>query len=139
MMITEPKIARVSDAEKVSFGPDAFYQALLGDGDTPIFMGIQTSEPGYATEVHSHPYVETLFVLEGEAEVWAVGREDEATRLSAGDCVAMPPNRAHGFRVVGDNTLRTLGIHASPERIADFVDGYETGEHGYALHWNEQQ
>ena len=87
--------------------------------------------------MHSHPYVETLFVLEGEAEVWVVGEEASATRLSAGDCVAMPPGRAHGFRVVGDKTLRTLGIHASSERIADFVDGYDTGEHGYALHWKE--
>lgn len=129
-MITEPKFARVEEAERVSFGPTAFYQALLGDGDTPIFLGIQTSEPGYATEVHSHPYVETLFVLEGEAEVWLVGEEEAATRLSSGDCVAMPPGRAHGFRVVGNETLRTLGIHASAERIADFVDGHETGQHG---------
>ena len=134
MMITQPKVARLTESEKVSFGPDAFYHALLGDGDTPIFLGIQTSEPGYETEVHSHPYVETLFVLDGEAEVWQVGKENEAARLTAGDCVAMPPDQAHGFRVIGDKTLRTLGIHASPERIADFVDGYETGEHGYARH-----
>ena len=137
MMITQPKVARLTESEKVSFGPDAFYQALLGDGDTPIFLGIQTSEPGYETEVHSHPYVETLFVLDGEAEVWQVGKENQAARLTAGDCVAMPPGQAHGFRVIGDKTLRTLGIHASPERIADFVDGYETGEHGYARHWSE--
>ena len=69
MMITRPKVARLGESEKVSFGPAAFYQALLGDGDTPIFLGIQTSEPGYETEVHAHPYVETLFVLDGEAEV----------------------------------------------------------------------
>lgn len=139
MMITRPKVARLAESESVSFGPDAFYQALLGDGDTPIFLGIQTSEPGYQTEVHSHPYVETLFVLDGEAEVWLVGKEDEAARLGAGDCVAMPPDQAHGFRVVGDKTLRTLGIHASSERIADFVEGLETGEHGYAKRWSESK
>ncbi len=137
-IITEPKIVRLDASEKISFGPDASYQPLLADGDTPIFLGIQTSEPGYETEPHSHPYVETLFVLEGEAELWLVGHEDEATRLQAGDCAALPPNRPHGFRVVGGRPLRTLGIHANPERIADFVDGFETDAHGYALHWQEK-
>ena len=41
MMITQPKVARLTESEKVSFGPDAFYHALLGDGDTPIFLGIR--------------------------------------------------------------------------------------------------
>ena len=137
MIITRPKVARLREAEEVSFGPNASYQTLLGDGDTPIFLGIQTSQPGYETELHSHPYVETLFVLEGEAEVWQLGKEAEAARLVAGDCVAMPPDQPHGFRVIGNAPLRTLGIHASAERIADFVDGHETDEHGYALRWGK--
>ena len=132
------KVSRLEASEPVSFGPGASYRPLLADGDTPIFLGIQTSEPGYETEPHSHPYVETLFVLEGEAEVWLVGGEDEAARLTAGDCVALPPHRPHAFRVVGTRPLRTLGIHASPERIADFVDGRATGEHGYAASWREE-
>ena len=77
-------------------------------------------------------------MLEGEAEAWLVGREDEAVRLKAGDCAALPPHRPHAFRVVGARPLRTLGIHASPERIADFVDGRATGEHGYAASWREE-
>ena len=97
--ITRLKVARLAASEEVSFGPRASYRPLLADGDTPVFLGIQTSEPGYETEPHSHPYVETLFVLEGEAEVWLLGGEDEAARLTAGDCAALPPHRPHAFRV----------------------------------------
>ena len=46
----------------------ATYRTIIGD-DTgeglPIRTGIQTSQPGYRTRVHSHPYVETLTVIFG--------------------------------------------------------------------------
>ena len=35
--------------------------------------GIQTSQPGYETRVHSHPYVEVLTVIEGRGEAWLDG------------------------------------------------------------------
>ena len=43
------------------------YQTLVGDteGSTPVRVGIQTSPPGYATPIHSHPYMEILTILEG--------------------------------------------------------------------------
>src|SRR5688572_7919430 len=50
------------------FNPGATYQTLVGDaqGSTPFRLGIQTSSPGYRTPLHSHPYMESLTVLEGE-------------------------------------------------------------------------
>ena len=36
--------------------------------------GIQVSQPGYVAPMHSHPYVELLFVVEGETEVWLQGQ-----------------------------------------------------------------
>ena len=46
----------------MKFGPDAYYQPILGDeaGSTPIRTGIQTSQPGYVAPMHSHPYLEVF-------------------------------------------------------------------------------
>ena len=63
--MAEPKVIRLETTGIVKFGPDAFYQPILGDdeGSTPVRIGIQTSEPGYAAPMHSHPYLEVLHGL----------------------------------------------------------------------------
>ena len=92
--MADMQVIRLADREVVKFGPDATYQLILGDdeGTTPIRTGIQTSQPGYVAPVHSHPYLEVLYVLEGVAEAWIDGRENEKVRLEKGDTVALPPN-----------------------------------------------
>jgi mannose-6-phosphate isomerase-like protein (cupin superfamily) len=84
------KVRRLADASRVEFGPLAFYHPLIADGDTPVRTGIQTSAPGYVAPMHWHPYVELLFIIDGEAEVWLQGSEAEPAHLRAGDCVALP-------------------------------------------------
>jgi hypothetical protein len=44
----------------VPFGPDSFYQLLVGDeaGSTPVRVGIQTAEPGYAATAQGYPPAE---------------------------------------------------------------------------------
>ncbi len=105
------------------FPGGATYQTMVGDddGSTPVRCGIQTSPPGYATPNHSHPYVEIITVLEGEAEGWSEDR-DGVVPLKPGMTLIMPPNQRHGFRVVGDTPFKTYGIHASPERIVEVHD-----------------
>ncbi len=100
-------------SSRVEFGPLAFYHPLIADGDTPVRTGIQTSAPGYVAPMHFHPYVELLFIIEGEAEVWLQGEEDKPSRLGPGDCVALPADIPHSFRTVGDKPMRLLGIHAN--------------------------
>ena len=136
--MAEPWIVRLADTEIVKFGPDAHYQPILGDdaGSTPIRTGVQTSEPGYAAPMHSHPYMEVLYVLEGTAEAWLEGAEDHKATLRPGDTIAFPPNVAHTFRVVGGQTLRTLGIHASPQRIVNYRDGGASDSRGYRV-WKD--
>jgi len=46
--------------------------------------------------------------------------------LTRGDTIALPPNQPHVFRVVGDETLRLLGTHLSPQRIVNYDDGKQT-------------
>jgi len=129
--LTEPRIARLAEQSDVNFGPLSSYRRLVGGGEVPVFTGIQSCEPGYMTRMHWHPYIELLFVIEGEATVYLEGRENAAQRLVAGDMVALPPDIAHVFGNAGTKTLRILGIHTSPERIVNFVDGTRTSAHGF--------
>ena len=113
----EARIARLSEAQAVSFGPLSHYQRLTGEDGMPVFTGVQTCQPGYATPMHWHPYVDCLFVLEGTMEAWLEGQQDRPAMLSPGDMIALPACTPHVFRNAGDGVLRLLGIHASPTRI----------------------
>ena len=126
-------VVRLAETEIVKFGPDAVYQPIIGDeaGTTPVRTGIQTSQPGYVAPMHSHPYVEILHILEGTAEAWLEGQEDQPIRLEVGDTIAIPPETPHSFRVVGDRPMRLLGTHASPKRIVSYRDGGATDARGY--------
>jgi quercetin dioxygenase-like cupin family protein len=132
-MMADAKVVRLGETERVPFGPDSFYQLLVGDeaGTTPLRVGIQTAQPGYVAGLHAHPYLEIIHVLEGTAEAWLEGQDDRPTRLEAGDTIALPPDVPHSFRTVGDRTLRIMGIHASPARIVRYHDGRRTTAGGY--------
>ena len=117
-------IIREEDRPLVDFPGGATYRAILADEttpDLPIRTGIQTSQPGYATRVHSHPYVETLTVLEGRGEAWLDG-EPGTVAMEPGVTVVIPANRVHGFRVVGDRPLVTLGIHTFGKRVVNYKE-----------------
>ena len=112
------------DRPVVPFPGGATYRTLIGDdngADIPIRTGIQTSEPGYATREHSHPYVEVLTVLEGKGEAWLEG-EPGTVAMTPGVTISIPAGRVHGFRVLGDQPLVTYGIHTFPQRIVNFKD-----------------
>lgn len=117
----------IRDAERpvVPLTGGAAYRPIVGD-DTgeglPIRTGIQTSPPGYATPLHSHPYAEILSVIEGEGEAWLDG-EPGAVPLAPGVTIILPAGRRHGFRVLGKRPLVTFGIHANGKRIVDYADG----------------
>ena len=97
--MSDAKIVKLAETEVVSFGPLAHYQPIIGDdeGTTPVRTGIQTSQPGYVAPVHSHPYLEILHILDGTAEAWLEGREDEKVVLGKGDTIALPPGAPHSF------------------------------------------
>jgi hypothetical protein len=39
----------------------------------------------------------------------------------------LPPNVAHGFRVTGTGSFKTLGVHASSHRIVEVRGAGQTG------------
>ena len=117
-------VIRHVERPTVEFPGGATYQPIIGD-DTgaglPIRTGIQTSQPGYQTRLHSHPYAEVLTVLEGRGEAWLEG-EKEVVSLEPGMSIAFPANRVHAFRTIGDQPLVTYGVHASDKRIVNYVE-----------------
>ena len=54
-------------------------------------------------------------------EAWLQGEEATPSRLGPGDMITLPALAPHLFRTHGDQTLRLLGIHASPTRIVNVV------------------
>jgi mannose-6-phosphate isomerase-like protein (cupin superfamily) len=122
-------VIREADRALIDFPGGATYRSLIGDDNgakIPIRTGIQTSQPGYATRLHSHPYVEVLTVIEGEGEAWLVGPDGGETGTIAmmpGVTISIPAGRVHGFRVIGDQPLVTYGIHTFGKRIVNYKDG----------------
>jgi len=117
----EARIVRLAETPKTAFGPLSDYQRMTGDDGHPVFTGVQTCQPGYATPLHWHPYVESLFVLEGTMEAWLEGQPP--VRLGSGEMIVLPARAPHVFRNPGPGVLRLVGIHASPTRIVHRIEG----------------
>src|SRR5215510_14569886 len=96
-----------SDVVSEPFKGGATYQTLVGDehGSTPIRVSIQPSPPGYRTPLHSHPYLETITVLEGQGEAWLESRH-ALVQLGPGVTLVLRPNVRHWFRATGDLPLK---------------------------------
>jgi quercetin dioxygenase-like cupin family protein len=85
---------------------------FVGEGHgAPISAYIVKAKPGQGPPLHTHPYVEVIFVLEGSATV-TLGEEQREAK--AGSIVVVPANTPHRFVNSGDTPLRQIDIHASP-------------------------
>jgi quercetin dioxygenase-like cupin family protein len=80
----------------------------------PFSAYIVTAKPGQGPPLHTHPYVEVAFTLEGTATI-TVG--EEAREVKASGIVVIPANTPHRFVNTGDTTLRQIDIHASPKFV----------------------
>jgi quercetin dioxygenase-like cupin family protein len=117
-----------TEVEEVPLHDEATYQTLVGDdeGSTPVRLGLQTSPPGFNTGIHWHPYMEVVIVLEGKGEAWIDGEGDVA-QIGPGTTMVFPPTVKHWFSVTGDLSMKTYGIHASPDRVVKRLPGDVTG------------
>jgi mannose-6-phosphate isomerase-like protein (cupin superfamily) len=77
----------------------------------PLSAYIVKAKPGQGPPLHTHPYVEVVFTLEGTATM-TVG--DEERQVTAGSIVVVPANTPHRFVNTGATVLRQIDIHASP-------------------------
>ena len=96
------------------------YEFVGENHDAPISAYIVNAKPGQGPPLHTHPYVEVIFMLEGRATV-TVG--DEQREAKAGDIAVIPANTPHRFINSGNTTLRQIDIHASPRFIQANLTG----------------
>jgi quercetin dioxygenase-like cupin family protein len=80
----------------------------------PFSAYIVNAKPGQGPPLHTHPYVEVAFTLEGCAII-TVGQEER--EVKAGGIVIIPAETPHRFVNSGDTMLRQIDIHASPRFI----------------------
>ena len=80
----------------------------------PFSAYIVRAKPGQGPPLHTHPYVEVAFTIEGTATI-KVG--DEEREVKAGGVVVIPANTPHRFVNSGHAILRQIDIHASPKFI----------------------
>jgi mannose-6-phosphate isomerase-like protein (cupin superfamily) len=82
--------------------------------DAPFSAYIVNAKPGQGPPLHTHPYVEVAFTIEGSATI-TVG--DETREVKAGGVVVIPAGTPHRFINSGDTILRQIDVHASPRFI----------------------
>jgi len=80
----------------------------------PISAYIVNAKPGQGPPLHTHPYVELIFMIEGRAKV-TVG--NETREVNAGAIAVIPANTPHRFVNSGDAVLRQIDVYASPKFI----------------------
>ena len=80
----------------------------------PFSAYVVTAKPGQGSPLHTHPYTEVAFTIEGTATI-TVG--DETRKVKAGGIVVIPANTPHRFVNSGETPLRQIDIHASPKFI----------------------
>lgn len=80
----------------------------------PVSAYIVNAKTGQGPPLHTHPYVEIAFTLEGTATI-TVGNEER--EVTAGGIVVIPANTPHRFVNSGAGVLRQIDVHASPRFI----------------------
>ena len=80
----------------------------------PFSAYIVNAKPGQGPPLHTHPYVEVAFTLEGTATIM-VGNEQR--EVKPGGIVVIPAGAPHRFVNTGETILRQIDVHASPRFI----------------------
>jgi quercetin dioxygenase-like cupin family protein len=80
----------------------------------PSSAYIVSAKPGQGPPLHTHPYVEVAFTIEGCATI-TIG--DETREVKAGGVAVIPAGTPHRFVNSGDTVLRQIDVHASPKFI----------------------
>ena len=78
------------------------------DGYT-IVEAVAEVPAGGAAGRHTHPGVETSYVLEGELDLIVEGQPDR--HLKPGDSFQIPAGIVHDAKVHGDKGLKVLGVY----------------------------
>ncbi|MFH1794404.1 MAG: cupin domain-containing protein [Pseudomonadota bacterium] len=78
------------------------------DGYTTV-TGLAEIQPGVSAGRHTHPGIETGYVLEGETVLSIDGQAD--VTMKAGDSYVIPAGVPHDAKAVGEMPVKVLGIY----------------------------
>ena len=71
----------------------------------------QSLAPGEGVPLHSHPYAEVFYILEGHIDFFrVVGGEGDWVHCEVGATMILPPNALHAFYNKTSGSCRVLGI-----------------------------
>lgn len=70
--------------------------------------GLAEVAPGHASGMHTHPGIETGYVLDGEVLMIVEGQPDRT--LKAGDSFVIPPGARHDVKSVGSVPAKAVSV-----------------------------
>ena len=90
-------------------------------------MGITNIYPGSHEEVHSHPWEQIVYVLEGSCRFFV---DDELKLLESGDILVIPPEIEHGIEDHDEygKLLFTGPLREDMSRLTDYQEEFVTYE-----------
>jgi quercetin dioxygenase-like cupin family protein len=112
--MTDYRVFKIADLPG-SETADAFEGKIAGS-TVSVFLSHTT--PGTGPPLHSHPYEETFFVIEGDVLFTMDGEEIEA---GDGDIVIVPANTPHKFVSRGE-THNQFSIHPVAEMETEWLE-----------------
>jgi len=102
-----PLVRELADCAVETTG-DRRFRVLFGPGaDCSVATQFVGEIPPGRAPAHSHPYDETVLVLEGGGVLHLGG---ERFPLTAGTCTHLPPGGPHCLENTGSSMLRVLGV-----------------------------
>lgn len=98
--------AGLAAAQQPGIQREVLRRSVLEDGSREVLLVKVVIAPGAAAGRHTHPGVETGWLVEGEAEMEVEG--EGARRLSAGDSYLIPAGRIHDARATGTRPVTVI-------------------------------
>ena len=92
--------------------PVGIKRTLLQSIDFPegykTVTGLAEVLPGHASGMHTHPGIETGYVLDGEVLMIVEGQPDRT--LKAGDSFVIPPGAKHDVKSIGSMPAKAVSV-----------------------------
>lgn len=112
-LLRSPKLLMPGEGESFQMVNLIFTKKMGGDSTSDGWVMHEIiGNSGEGAPLHSHPWIETFYVLEGEMEV-QVG--NHKTLATPGTFMHVPENVAHSFRICSPTTRMLEIIPASAE------------------------
>ena len=78
------------------------------EGAPNFAMRVIEIDPGVVFNPHQHPYEHEIYVLEGSGVL--TSPEGDVGNMEPGKFVLVPPDETHGYRAIGDATLKFICV-----------------------------